>query len=44
MRYKYYKTGTKRQKLHRVIYDNLIKNGMDNNKAYKIASKITNWA
>lgn len=41
---KYYKMGTKRQKLHKKIYDYLVKKGIDGNKAYDIASKITNWA
>ena len=41
---KYYKMGTDRQKLHKKIYDRLVKKGMDGKKAYEIASKITNWA
>ena len=41
---KYYKMGTKRQRLHRKIYDALIKKGIDSGKAYNIASRITHWA
>ena len=41
---KYYKMGTDRQKLHKKIYDRLVKKGIDGKKAYEIASKITNWA
>ena len=41
---KYYKMGTRRQKLHRKIYDALIKKGLSSDKAYEAASRITNWA
>ena len=44
MIYKYYQMGTDRQKVHKKIYVALIKRGIDNKKAYEIASKITNWA
>lgn len=40
---KYYEMGTKRQKLHRKIYDYLVNKGTDKDKAYDIASRITNW-
>ena len=42
--YKYYKTGTRRQKWHRAIYDHLVRKGIEHSKAYEIASEITNWA
>lgn len=42
--YKYYKMGTKRQLVHRRIYNFLISKGFDSNKAYEVASKITNFA
>lgn len=41
---KHYKMGTRRQKLHKAIYDGLIKKGIDSGKAYNIASRITHWA
>ena len=44
MKYKHFKMGTTRQKLHRVIYNKLIKLGVDSGKAYNVASRITHWA
>lgn len=41
---KYYKMGTKRQKLHRAIYDRLVNGGMESGKAYNLATKLTGWA
>lgn len=41
---KYYKMGTRRQRLHRKIYDALVNKGYSCKEAYSIASKITNWA
>lgn len=41
---KYWKMGTRRQILHRKIYDALVNRGYACEDAYEIASKITNWA
>lgn len=41
---KYWKIGTRRQILHRRIYDALVNMGYSANDAYEIATKITNWA
>ena len=41
---KYYKMGTRRQKLHRKIYDTLVNRGYSCEDAYKIATKMSNWA
>lgn len=41
---KYYKMGSRRQKIHRKIYDVLVKNGLSPNEAYEVASRVTNWA
>lgn len=40
----YYKMGTRRQKLHRKIYDFLVSKGYDSNVAYRKATQITGWA
>lgn len=41
---KYYNMGTRRQKLHRAIYDKLVKSGLKSDKAYDIATRLTGWA
>lgn len=38
-----YKMGTKRQKIHRKLYDFLIKLGYDSNTAYNMATQFVGW-
>ena len=40
----YWKMGSRRQRLHRRIYDALVNRGYSAKDAYEIATKITNWA
>lgn len=40
---KYYKSNTKRAKLHRRIYDFLVNIGYESDVAYKMATSITHW-
>lgn len=42
-REKNYKMGTRRQKLHRKLYDFLIKLGYDSNTAYNMATQFIGW-
>lgn len=41
---KYYKMDSKEGRRHRKIYDFLVSNRVPSDKAYKIATKLTNWA
>lgn len=40
----YYKMGTRRQRIHRKIYDFLVSKGYDKDVAYRKATQITHWA
>jgi len=38
-----YKMGTSKQKIHRKLYDFLIRLGYDSNTAYNMATQFTRW-